>query len=81
MPIHQRARMELISIVEATRVYAPVPLALDVSVEDSHLVGLFVRRCGDVAGERHATASTPLGHSSLGPLAYRTAESSKQVVC
>jgi len=42
--IHQRARMELISIVAATSVYAPAPIALDPFVEDSHLVGLFVRR-------------------------------------
>jgi hypothetical protein len=44
MTIHQRARMELISIVAATSVYAPAPIALDPFVEDSHLVGLFVRR-------------------------------------
>jgi hypothetical protein len=43
-PIHQRARMELISIVAATSVYTPAPMALDPFVEDSHLVGLFVRR-------------------------------------
>jgi hypothetical protein len=42
--IHQRARMELISIVAATSVYAPAPMALDPFVEDPHLVGLFVRR-------------------------------------
>lgn len=35
---------ELISIVAATSVYAPAPIALDPFVEDSHLVGLFVRR-------------------------------------
>ena len=43
------ARMELISIVAATSVYAPAPIALDPFVEDSHLVGLSVRRsarCG-----------------------------------
>jgi hypothetical protein len=44
MGIHQRPRMELISIVAATSVCTPVPVAIDVSVEDSHLVGLFVRR-------------------------------------
>jgi hypothetical protein len=43
--IHRRARMELISIVAATSVYAPSPIALDPFVEDSHLVGLSVRRC------------------------------------
>ena len=32
--------MELISIVAATSVCTPVPVALDVFVEDSHLVGL-----------------------------------------
>ena len=31
--------MELISIVAATSVYAPAPIALDPFVEDSHLVG------------------------------------------
>jgi hypothetical protein len=43
-PIPERPRMELISIVAATSVCTPVPVALDVFVEDSHLVGLFVRR-------------------------------------
>jgi hypothetical protein len=44
MPIHQRPRIELVSIVAATTVCTPVPVALDVVVEDSHSVGLFVRR-------------------------------------
>ena len=42
--IHSRACAELISIVAATSVYAPAPIAIDPFVEDSHLVGLFVRR-------------------------------------
>jgi hypothetical protein len=66
--------MELISIVAATSVYAPSPIALDPFVEDSHLVGLSVRRCARCAVERHAPASTLLDR-----LACWTAKSSKQV--
>ena len=54
-----------ISIVAATSVGTPVPVALDVFVEDSHLVGLFVRRWIDAAVETRALASTLLGWPSL----------------
>src|ERR1035441_9208839 len=54
--IHQRTRMELISIVTATSVYAQVAVALDVFVEDSHLVG------ADSSG--HRNSSGPI--SSIG---------------
>ena len=47
--------MEITSIVAATSVGTPVPVALDVFVEDSHLVGLFVRRC-DRCGRGNARA-------------------------
>lgn len=43
-PIHQRTRMELISIVPATSVCTPLPVAVDMFVEDSHSVGLLVRQ-------------------------------------
>jgi hypothetical protein len=74
LSIHERPRMELISIAAATSVYAPVALALDVCVEDSHLVGLFAHG----RARRVAVGVDPLGRPSLHPLAYRTAEPSKQ---
>jgi hypothetical protein len=71
--------MELISILAATSVYAPVPLALDMFVEDSHLVVPFVHRCARRRSTKTRDGVDPSGRPSLGPLAYRTAESSKQV--
>jgi hypothetical protein len=58
--IHHRARMELISNVAATSVYLPAPVALDVCVEDSHLVGLFVRRCARCGRGKARASLDPL---------------------
>ncbi len=77
--IDQRARVELISIVTATSVYAPVAVALDVFVEDSHLVGLFVRRSARCARGKARAGVDPPRTCSLDRLACWTAEPSKQV--
>jgi hypothetical protein len=75
MPIHQRARIQPISIVGRLASYKPVPVALDVFVEDSHLVGLFGHRRARSGVDRHALASTLLGRPSLDRLACWSAES------
>jgi hypothetical protein len=77
--MHQRTRMELISIVTATSVYAPVPVALDPFVEDSHLVGLFVRRSARCGRGKARAGVDPPRTASLDRLACWTAEPSNQV--
>ena len=77
--MHQRTRMELISIVMATSVYAPVPVALDPFVEDSHLVGLFVRRSARCGRGKARAGVDPPRTASLDRLACWTAEPSNQV--
>src|SRR5450755_1924855 len=63
--IPERPRIELISTVVAISVCTPVPFAFDVFVEDSQLVGLFVRRCARCGRRARALASTLLGRPSL----------------
>jgi hypothetical protein len=77
--MHQRTRMELISIATATSVYAPVPVALDPFVEDSHLVGLFVRRSARCGRGKARAGVDPPRTASLDRLACWTAEPSNQV--
>ena len=80
-PIDQRARVELISIVAATCVYAPVAVALDVFVEDSHLVGLFVRRSARYGRGKARAGVDPPRTASLDRLACWTAEPTSRFVC
>jgi hypothetical protein len=77
--IDQRARVELISIVTATSVYAPVAVALDVFVEDSHLVRLFVRRSARCGRGKARAGVDPPRTASRDRLDCWTAEPSKQV--
>jgi hypothetical protein len=63
----------------ATSDYAPAPVALDVFVEDSHLVGLFARRCTQCGCGKARAGIDPSRTPSLDRLACWTAESSKQI--